>query len=682
MSPGGIYFNGRMLIQPQAATKIDDSGMFGRGQIGANTLALIGESTGGQPGQIMWFTDPSYAKAILRSGDLLQAVQRAYAPSNEVQGAYLVGAIRVNHFTDNTDPCTQSTLDLDDSNSDPQITLTSVDWGVWNNQIRARVETGTDGIGKKITISYGTSYDQGDQIFKKSLAVSLTDPQATAGTLTIGLVSSVRKLSTSITGGTAGNLAIILSDYPTIQLLADVINATAGYRAEVITSSPATDLTDELDDVTALPIISSEITTLNGGYTPATNGRNLTVADNSSFNTGDYITVSDTFADDPTGTKQEMRRVVAKSSGTLVLDSALSTSYVTASIVRQALVLDSDLQAIIDWVNGGNTGFVTAAHTSAATTYFAPANVGDTYLSGGSDGVTVQADWDAALTLLQSEDTSLVSCISPEPSVWASLSAHCEFMSTVGKMERRGFCGGFSSDDGYSKGLGKWSSFATTAASVSAMLKYAFDLNSDRMYYVGPGFVAYDLNGNQTTYSGAISAALVAGMAAGVDVAEALTHDTISVLGLEYNLKPADLDRLLQGGVLPLEYAPGVGYRVCQSISTWLVDDRFNRRELSTGRVSDYIARNVRTRLDRDFVGRKGTITTLISIKNATVSVLNTAFRDGYLAGDAKNPPFKNIQCRLDGDVCYVDFECSPVIPINYIPITIHLTIFTSTLTA
>jgi hypothetical protein len=94
------------------------------------------------------------------------------------------------------------------------------------------------------------------------------------------------------------------------------------------------------------------------------------------------------------------------------------------------------------------------------------------------------------------------------------------------------------------------------------------------------------------------------------------------------------------------------------------------------------VARQVRDRLERDFVGSKGTMTTLISIKNATISVLTQMTRSELLAGDANNPPFKNIQCRLEGDTCYVDFECSPVIPINYIPITIHLTVFTTTITA
>jgi len=214
------------------------------------------------------------------------------------------------------------------------------------------------------------------------------------------------------------------------------------------------------------------------------------------------------------------------------------------------------------------------------------------------------------------------------------------------------------------------------------MIAYAMQLNTDRMCYVGPGFTGYDENGILTTYNGAIAAALVAGMAAGVDVAEPLTHKSIKVVGLEYNFKWSDLDRLLEAGVLPLSYDPGHGYRVEQSISTWLRNDKYNRRELSVGRTVDYVARQVRDRLETDFVGTKGTMTTLISIKNATISVLNACYKLGLLAGNAANPPFKNVQVTLDGDTAYVEFEASPVIPINYIPITIHLTVFTTTLTA
>jgi len=842
----GIYFNGKRYLRPQAISRIDDTGMYGRGLSGGNTIAIIGEATGGDPKKVLWFTDPSYAKSIFRSGNLLTAIQRAYDPSTE-GGAYLMAAIRVN-------PALQSSLNLKDTSGHNLITLTSVDYGAWNNQIKARVETGskageiiapyTPSTAKKVTITYGTSEDQGDNIYKKSLYVALSDPLALTGLLSIDTIgtklmtfavtASYQKAyydtgsgsplawsgttpaySTALTLNTPGvsghyiyigsdipfnklnwvlgagvantavaavlagqywngsvwttlpnftdntkltppgtatlsaltgtvtfypdqytyptgwiktatlqhadgttftkeelywvriyvtaascapagacsvspgftltrNRSASLTTYSTIQQLSDYVDSLFGFESGVLTASPLVDLSTDLDDVTNANIMSTDMacTTLSGGYDPAgVTPRVIAVTLLTDFTVGDYIAISR--AD---GSSEEIRKISAKSvatgAGNITMDSALSTTYITGSIVREAKVLDSDIQAVIDWLNNGNTAYVTAAAYASIADRAPLANVADTYMTGGTDGSPQQVDWDECLDLLKTEDTPLVTCVSPEPSIWASLSTHVTYMSTVGKKERRGFCGGFSVDDGYTGGLGKWTTSSLIVASINQMLNYAEDLNSDRMYYVGPGFIAYDENGVKTTYNGCFSAALAAGLASALDVAEPLTHKSIKVLGLEYNLKWADLDQLLEGGVFPLEYDPGFGYRVCQSISTWLVNDNYYRRELSTGRVGDLVARNVRDRLEQDFVGRKGTTTTLISIKNATISVLAMAYRDGYLAGDATNPPYKNIQVRLDGDIAYVDFECSPVIPVNYIPITIHLTVYTATMTA
>ncbi len=867
----GIYFDGRRLIRPQAVSKIDDSAMYGRGLGGANTLAVLGEATGGEPNKVYYFTDPSYAKTIFRSGNLLTAIQRAYDPSNETPGAYTVAAIRVN-------PALQSKLSFTDATGNPLIRLTSVDYGVWNNQIRGRVETGTSSGTKKVTFSYGADYDQGDNIQKKSIYLGCTDPMAVSALATIsqGTMTASKTLVTTVTAspvtdtiGTAGvfypngtttvvpaaltlrfptfasqycfvgsdqpfssinvtvgvanviaatltlgywngsvwatvvgkvdgtespagttlgatgtisftqptdwvktgttttptgptvsmywimimssaaltvtatqtnitvgrGLTASFSTYTTVQELIDYIDAQPHYEAVAATSSPTTDLSTELDAISGSNFLTT-VTTLNATATTTT----LSVVSNTGFAIGDYITVSTI-----TGVWEEIRRITGVSGSTYItVDSALSstTAYISGSKVRKALVLNSDVQAIIDWINAGNTAYVTAAYPATtwqpSTAYVAGdvvlpstandrfyvcttagtsgtsesvltavttignltasdngvywmcrlatratvANQADTFMSGGSEGTTAQTNWDSALNLLQNEDTPLITCVSYDPAVWASLSTHCSYMSGIGKKERIGFCGGFATADGYTNGLGKWSNTTVINASIDQMQTYALTLNSDRMVYVGPGFKAYDENGTLTTYGGAISAALVAGMAAGVDVAEALTHDSINVIGLEYNFRWSDLDELLENGICPLEYDPASGYRVCQSITTWLVNDKYNRRELSVRRTSDYVARQVRERLEMDFVGKKGTSTTLISIKNATISVLQQMYRLELLAGDANNPPYKNIQCRLEADTCYVEFECSPVIPINYIPVTVHLTVFTTTLTA
>ena len=128
--------------------------------------------------------------------------------------------------------------------------------------------------------------------------------------------------------------------------------------------------------------------------------------------------------------------------------------------MREAVVLKSDVQAIIDWINDGNTGYVTASYpattwasltayivgdvvlpstannrlyvcSTAGTSGVAEVtwtttvgnvqpidgsaywvcrlasrgsiqNIPDTFLAGGSEGTTAQTNWDTALETLQS----------------------------------------------------------------------------------------------------------------------------------------------------------------------------------------------------------------------------------------------------------------------------------------
>jgi len=692
----GVYFNGKRYLRPQAISRIDDTGMYGRGLSGGNTIAIIGEATGGDPKKVLWFTDPSYAKSIFRSGNLLTAIQRAYDPSTE-GGAYLMAVIRVN-------PALQSSLNLKDTSGHNLITLTSVDYGAWNNQIKARIELATL-TGKKVTITYGTSEDQGDNIYKKSLYVALSDPLALTGTLSIDTIgtklmtfavtadfqkayylngstslawsgetpaykTSLTKITGIVTGdfiyigsdipfnklnffttvpqvspsvlagefwdgsiwhtfhnfvdgtkalmsgtanvavtttttkltdtrlalatnayvgavitcnaktmtvvsndatsftgaswsgggtpgdgnlwttdkycsfaingaitfyGTAGdqytyesgakttqllqingtavtkedlywirlsltvvdgwpagacgsvapyvtrNRSVSLATYTTIQQLSDYVDSLFGFESGVLTASPLVDLTTNLDDVTSTNIIGGTIisTTLASGYDPASiTPRIIAVTLLDNFLVGDYIAISR--AD---GSSEEIRKISVKSAATgagdITMDSALSTTYITGSIVREAKELNSDVQAVIDWFNNGNTAYVTAAVYASIADRAPLALVADTYMTGGTDGVPTQTDWDECLDLLKTEDTPLVTCVSPEPSIWASLSTHVTYMSTVGKKERRGFCGGFSVDAGYTGGLGKWTTSNLITASIDQMLTYAEELNSE-----------------------------------------------------------------------------------------------------------------------------------------------------------------------------------------------------------
>lgn len=329
---------------------------------------------------------------------------------------------------------------------------------------------------------------------------------------------------------------------------------------------------------------------------------------------------------------------------------------VTAQDVKTAVfTATANLQAVVDWINGTAEGYVTATRVANAGTV--PANIPFTYLSGGSDGNVTNSEWSNAYTTLQTVDVQWVVPISSDAAIHAMNDAHCAFMSTTARMERRGIVG---SDVGTSD--------------ADAMTE-AKSLNSDRTSLVHLGFYDYDANGNLTLFPPYILAALLAGAFSGVNPGTALTNKAIKVRGLERDLRnPTDTDVLIKGGVLCVENTQ-TGYKVVKSITTWLVNDNYNRVEVSVGDALDFTVRNLRNALDV-LRGEKGTP---INMARA-VSLADTQCRQlaqpepigpGVLVGDAQNPPFKNIKAVLNGDVLGVSLQVSPVIPINYIPITV-----------
>jgi hypothetical protein len=202
------------------------------------------------------------------------------------------------------------------------------------------------------------------------------------------------------------------------------------------------------------------------------------------------------------------------------------------------------------------------------------------------------------------------------------------------------------------------------------------------------GFYDYDDNdnGNLTLFPPYILAAMVSGAFSGVNPGTPLTNKTLAVRGLERNLRnPTDTDVLIQGGVLCVENTPN-GYKVVKSISTWLVNANYNRVEQSVGWALDFTVRNVRNALDI-LRGEKATpqnMARAVSIADSTLRQLAVPEPSGpgVLAGDAQNPAYKNITAVLDGDVLGVSFQCSPVLPINYVPVTVFAVPFSGSATA
>lgn len=344
----------------------------------------------------------------------------------------------------------------------------------------------------------------------------------------------------------------------------------------------------------------------------------------------------------------------------LFLDNVTSADCKTANYTAVGV-----LQPVVDFLNEKGVWVTAVRGTSAG---LPPAAIDYTYLSGGTDGSPSTQDWQDCFDLLQTEDVQWIVPLTSTPAVHAMADTHCSFMASIGQKERRCFVGG---------ALGQTDDQAIAASESLGSL--------DRTGMVHPGVYAYDRFGALTLYAPYMAAAMVAGGFAGTNPGTAMTNKVLKINGVERKLRnPTDTDRLIEGGIIPIE-ATQDGYKVVRSVSMWKTDANYNRIEISCGTAADFVARNVREAV-QPLIGEKATPQLLTRAEQIVESTLRELARPeptgpGIIVGDAEHPAYRSITASIEGDVLRVSFECSPVIPINYIPITIFAVPYTGTVT-
>ena len=159
-----VYFNGDVLTIPGAYSAIDVSNLQVKSDgDGAKAIAIIGECTGGEPQVVQFFSEPTVARKILKSGELLKACEKAWNPvsgSKEgvpIGGANIIAVIRSN-------AATKSFLEIDPEGvvapTEKQIVFQSKDWGK-DTAHQVKISNGTIDGTKNITI-----YDQTNDVYE------------------------------------------------------------------------------------------------------------------------------------------------------------------------------------------------------------------------------------------------------------------------------------------------------------------------------------------------------------------------------------------------------------------------------------------------------------------------------------------------------------------------------------
>lgn len=237
------FANGIQLIAPQAVAVVLEESVVGNQPAASLAVAIIGPADGGQPLTFKEVFNYAQAKAIFRSGVMVDLLKRVYGPSASAPGAYRVIACRVNSGV-------QSSYAIKDAGAAAVINLVSTDYGLHTNQIQVKIEAGTTS-GYKASVK---GFDGAATIVQDNIARSMLSVQYTgagsAGTLT----TSSTQLTTTITGASDA-VTLDFASYPTIQNLADALVGTGKYAVTVLGDPKLA--ANTLDIVSAINIKSS-----------------------------------------------------------------------------------------------------------------------------------------------------------------------------------------------------------------------------------------------------------------------------------------------------------------------------------------------------------------------------------------------------------------------------------------
>ncbi len=618
----GVYFNGRYYIKPQVATFVDDTALTPVGLVGSNVIGMMGPAKDGVPNQAYLITSLTDATDIFGEGPLVDGIAMAFNG-----GAQYIWATRVGGTYSSVTrlfssvPTQAIYLPADTPNS--PFKILSKAYGSQANGVQiTSAANATKGIDVTVAAQGNTILGQG--IFYDVLKV--LNNSATTFTFAFAIA------------GAAYNLTV-----------SDATNTSPVIDLTGVAST--TDLVERIKDAMA-------------NATPA-----------AIVDTNYVFTVM----------KEVPGTQIDGKNGSSVAVTAGSTGLLAANV-----------KAIFDWLNSGSQPYVYAEDsgnifTTSAAKDITLLNVGSIFnmalaSTAGSRGsldytsftgvlaeIYEDLDLDLIVPIVDDYLGLVITSTTIPDSIFSAVLSHCKEMSTVKSEERIGLVGYQFTDVGGINPDGDADTLVTT------LTGKAIGFNSPYMVVCAPRLKTFDVKGNLKFFNGTYTAAFIAGLIASFPVGEPITNkDITGIQALSTYFKNRQILQLIDNGVLAIERV-GSSLKVVQGVTSWISDDNFNKKEISVRLATNYIAKNCRDNL-RQFIGRKNSLQMLQIIKGSLTQVLRELENNEIIVGTLTYPAYRNLTLTADGDVVRVSFECSPVLPINYILIDIHATVFKATI--
>lgn len=228
-----VDFGGATLIEPGAYYTDDVSAALQTTTALVPPLVWLAYSYGGQPNVPATFTTSQDVVSFLRGAPATDMVPFIFNPSNELNGASVVTVIPVGANT-------QGTFSYTNSASASVLTVETVGYGLPSNLMQTSVVSGST-AGVEITLFDGFT---GNSTYADNLGVPLQIAYAGSATGVTFTVAQTAAAATilSTTGAPAGhNVSIALGGggYSNITEVAEYLNGTGFYAAQVLSSGPS-----------------------------------------------------------------------------------------------------------------------------------------------------------------------------------------------------------------------------------------------------------------------------------------------------------------------------------------------------------------------------------------------------------------------------------------------------------
>lgn len=318
----------------------------------------------------------------------------------------------------------------------------------------------------------------------------------------------------------------------------------------------------------------------------------------------------------------------------------------------------ADLWAIINWINN-NSQFVSADRSSGAIGGAPDNTTAPVFLSGGVEGTPTSQSWQDALNLLKRIRVNSVLALTGDPAVHAMLNAHCVYMAGIGRSERDGFVGLLNA------GL-------NDVASKSEIKSQIVALNSRHIRAFAQPIERFNTSGERQEFESFYQAAVAAGMQAGSPIGESLTYKYANVLSTRQKTGTGtwnptdDAEEMIQAGLCFMENVDGVGHRVVRNITTHLSSNNIAFVEGSVNEAANFAVFTFRTNMEYA-VGRRGFSGTVNAAKGVAINSLGLLIDANILVA------YRSLNIELIVDVLETSVEIAPIIPINFVPCTMHL---------